>query len=667
MTIRNKVLSLGIIFLMLIALMLASVLYFSFKEWDRDESENYRVTEMEEIHAHLESLVEIAYTEVENTHRSLQDVEFIQTRYGHRLRNVIDIAFALIEHYAEEAATGETTLAEAQAEALEELERLRYDGGTGYLWVNDSGRPYPRMLMHPTMPELDGKIMDDPRYNGIALNKSANLFTAFVDICAENGEGFVDYIWPKPTPPGLVPDVPKLSYVRLFPKWNWIVGTGIYLDDAERDLIRKLKDNLRKLRYAEGDGYFWVLDRQQPYPTMLVHAAAPEMEGQAMRGGLYDNALHAPGRGLGQAFVEAVAETGEGYVKYDWPRLRHEHAQTYPKLAYLKLYEPLGWIIGTGIYIDEVDAEVEERQAKLAEQRRLLIEQTVIYTGVLFVLSSIVLWLLLTRILRPLHWINRQLQLLAKGVLAEEPEYHYRGHDEIGETLESLELLRKKIQTTIERADAISTGKYDVEFGYLSDQDVLGQALQNMTAALRLATDKNAHQDWLKTGQTRLHGCIQGEQSLLRLSERVLRFFCAYLQAHTGLLYLAGASGSGTEQAPEPRLTASYAFERRRHLANQVRPGERLAGQAILEKQLILIQHRHDDNTDLEAEYVLAIPFFYEDSLKGVLELGFAAQPEAQVLEFLDLIMPDLGIAVQTLQALGARAIPRPVQPAAAA
>ncbi len=55
--------------------------------------------------------------------------------------------------------------------------------------------------MHPTIPELDGKIMYDP---------------------------YVDYLWPKPTRDGLTADQPIISYVQLFKEWNWVVGTGVY-------------------------------------------------------------------------------------------------------------------------------------------------------------------------------------------------------------------------------------------------------------------------------------------------------------------------------------------------------------------------------------------------------------------------------------------------------
>ena len=75
---------------------------------------------------------------------------------------------------------------------MPEIKNIRYDQGTGYIWINDTTLPYPKMIMHPTAPSLDGEVLDDPKYN-VAFGTNKNLFQAFVEVCNENGEGFVDY------------------------------------------------------------------------------------------------------------------------------------------------------------------------------------------------------------------------------------------------------------------------------------------------------------------------------------------------------------------------------------------------------------------------------------------------------------------------------------------
>ncbi len=86
--------------------------------------------------------------------------------------------------------------------------------------------------MHATAPTLNGKILDDPKYN-CARGNEQNLFQAAVDVCSASGEGFVDYQWPKPTKKGLTKKQPKLSYVKKFAPLGWVIGTGVYIDSID--------------------------------------------------------------------------------------------------------------------------------------------------------------------------------------------------------------------------------------------------------------------------------------------------------------------------------------------------------------------------------------------------------------------------------------------------
>ncbi len=116
---------------------------------------------------------------------------------------------------------------------------MRYADGTGYFWINDNTLPYPTMVMHPTVPDLDGKVLDDPKYNN-ALGKDQNLFQAFAEITKrEPGEGFVDYLWPKPVKDGLTERTAKISYVRLHKPTGWIIGSGAYVDNIDQVVADK--------------------------------------------------------------------------------------------------------------------------------------------------------------------------------------------------------------------------------------------------------------------------------------------------------------------------------------------------------------------------------------------------------------------------------------------
>jgi methyl-accepting chemotaxis protein len=143
-----------------------------------------------------------------------------------KTRHLVEVAHSALAQYAARVESGELTLETAQAQALHAIRAMRYEQSE-YFWINDLA---PRMIMHPINPALDGKPLHE--------NKDPNgkhLFVEFVNVCKRSGAGFVEYLWPKPDEPK---PVPKISYVKLLPAWGWIVGSGVYIDDVEKELTR---------------------------------------------------------------------------------------------------------------------------------------------------------------------------------------------------------------------------------------------------------------------------------------------------------------------------------------------------------------------------------------------------------------------------------------------
>ena len=137
---------------------------------------------------------------------------------GNGVRQAVEVASGIVERHRQAADAGTVPQAAAQAAALAELKGLRYSGSE-YFWVNDMG---PRMLMHPTKPELDGKDI-----GAIADPNGLRLFSVAVEVVRKDGAGFISYMWPKP---GQDAPVPKVSYVKGVQGWNWVIGSGVYMD-----------------------------------------------------------------------------------------------------------------------------------------------------------------------------------------------------------------------------------------------------------------------------------------------------------------------------------------------------------------------------------------------------------------------------------------------------
>jgi methyl-accepting chemotaxis protein len=162
-----------------------------------------------------------------------------------KTRNLVETAHGVLARFHTLERDSRMSRDEAQTHARETLRALRYDEKE-YFWVNDLGRPVPKMVMHATVPALDGKLLDEARFNKatryqLSTDEAAvpldnqNLFVAFVDVVLKAGQGYVVYEWPKPKAGGGTTTelYEKLSYVKGFEPWGWLVGSGIYIDDVD--------------------------------------------------------------------------------------------------------------------------------------------------------------------------------------------------------------------------------------------------------------------------------------------------------------------------------------------------------------------------------------------------------------------------------------------------
>ena len=143
------------------------------------------------------------------------------------IRGLTDTACSLLDQCAAQASGGKLSLKDAQARAMSIISKLRYGPeGKDYFWINDM---HPRMIMHPYRPDLDGKDLSN-----YADPKGKHLFLEFVKTVQDNDAGYVDYMWQWKDDPDHI--VPKISYVKGFEPWGWIIGTGIYVEDVRTEI-----------------------------------------------------------------------------------------------------------------------------------------------------------------------------------------------------------------------------------------------------------------------------------------------------------------------------------------------------------------------------------------------------------------------------------------------
>jgi methyl-accepting chemotaxis protein len=183
------------------------------------------------------------------------------------LRQVTESATSVVAGFEARERAGQMTRQDAQTAAAAALRSLRY-GNNDYVWINDMT---PRVVMHPTSPKLEGQDV-----GGLADPTGKHMFVAFVDIVRSQGAGVVPYLWPRP---GDTAPVPKMSYVKGFAPWNWVVGTGVYIDDviAAQHRVAIVLAVTTLLTSVVVGTVTWFLGRGVAGPVRALNAATEQM------------------------------------------------------------------------------------------------------------------------------------------------------------------------------------------------------------------------------------------------------------------------------------------------------------------------------------------------------------------------------------------------------
>jgi len=143
------------------------------------------------------------------------------------LRELNQTAWSLLAAYQAKEEAGEISRRDAQTLAIETLRALRYGPESkDYFWINDL---QPILIMHPYRPDLEGQDVSD-----FTDPNGKRLFAEVVKTVRQSAAGFVDYQWQWKDDPQRI--VSKISHVKEFKPWGWVVGTGIYVEDVRAEI-----------------------------------------------------------------------------------------------------------------------------------------------------------------------------------------------------------------------------------------------------------------------------------------------------------------------------------------------------------------------------------------------------------------------------------------------
>jgi methyl-accepting chemotaxis protein len=213
----------------------------------------------------------------------LQYLDLVDAR-KQTVKTQIDMGMSVIEHYAAKAKRGELTEAQAQEAAKSALADMKTNGGVDYFFMLD---PQMRILMHPK--RKVGTDMSDYK------SDAGEYVYRDIRTAVTSGDGFSYYSAPKP---GKKEQLPKISYAKLYPQWNWVLVMGVYAEDIQVEALgfTKILTVIGAALVGLVVGLCWLIASAIVTPLRAATRTA-----EAIASGRFDNTIK----------VESRDETGQ--------------------------------------------------------------------------------------------------------------------------------------------------------------------------------------------------------------------------------------------------------------------------------------------------------------------------------------------------------------------
>jgi signal transduction histidine kinase/ActR/RegA family two-component response regulator len=278
-----------------------------------------------------------------------------------RVEDALDVA-----HHLHQTYSGSMERPDLERLILETLRPIRFNDGRGYLFVVTLEGVE---RLYPVHPELEGTSLID-----LQDDRGAFVIRNEIAMVREFGEGFVEDHWRKPGSDDQMA-YPKLTFVKAFEPFDWYIGTGEYVDELEAQVKDALIRRIATIRFGT-EGYIFI-------NTYAGDAILSDGQRVQQPRNLWD--LTDPnGVKVIQEERRAVENPDGAFIRYTWSRLsRPEPA---PKVSFIKGVPDWEWMVGAGVYLDEVDALIAAQRNSLQRDVRRQVGRIALIMASLIVL-----------------------------------------------------------------------------------------------------------------------------------------------------------------------------------------------------------------------------------------------------------------------------------------
>ncbi len=354
-SIKAKILSLVFGTIVIISTIISFKSIYSIHLLTDKNIEKFQKDAYEQKEKELQSYVALALETVSSFYQRTEK-DKIQALVEDSLEQNVQFLFSIINEEYEKNKDILTT--QQLKEKIQGIVKAARYGKKGYFWINDFDTT---IVMHPLKAHLIGKN-----------KKGVKHWDQFVQK-GKIGGGFVQY---NQKLNGNT--YTKISLVKTFKPFNWIIGTGAYIDDITKQMQKEALKSLAHMRYGK-TGYFWVNDLDY---NMIMHPIKENFNGQNFK-----NNKNVPFVQLGVDKLKSSNKDSE-FIKYVFfnPRTNKEGT----KISNISLFKDWNWIIGTGVYVDEIEDEIKFMEESAEEEINTVVLQIILISIIIAVLLSLI-------------------------------------------------------------------------------------------------------------------------------------------------------------------------------------------------------------------------------------------------------------------------------------
>jgi signal transduction histidine kinase/putative methionine-R-sulfoxide reductase with GAF domain len=648
---RNKFVWMSARAVLITTLVLSGLFIYYIIYQNKQDAEIFQQRAYEKARLKVKDQVEMVFSLVENSYQKVDDKDYVVKIYGNQLKPVVDLAENIIR---EEIKFGKAkNLAEGivRKNALKRLSDLRYGSNNNYVFIIDTLGPVPRQVMNPSSPENDGSILNNQKFN-LTKGTGANIFKSMRQLAMNNREGYIEYTWANAVNREAEIPKEKISYIRLFPEWGWIIGTGILKENIKDILIAEIRDNVAAIRFDEGTGYPFIINDELPYPKALLHPIKPQLNGQYLKGDIFNTLKNSNGKNFTSRLVQnALSDSLNQVVEYRWPKINGDSLGS--KMAYARHFEPLGWVITSSIYTDGIKETLAADKARSDQQLRSMVITVCLVALVILGITLFISWRFSTAVANAVITVSNRLKSLARGKKTEKVAVNRK--DELGIMADSMNALTDLIRNYATFAESIGEGKLNVTLNQqVHEEDELGNVLLGMQSNLKKIRKEDETRQWRNEGISLMNDLLRNnKQDLDALSSTLLSELIKYVNANQGGIFTVEQVAD--EEKIVPR--ACYAFNRNKYLKTTINPGEGIIGQTIKEQKYTLLKevpenyiHIGSGLGDARPRSVLVMPIVSNETCYGAMELAAFHEFSEQEIAFIERVCENYGAEVATLK-----------------